>query len=74
MEPDEYFNDLCSMAARELPEGFSVTVCLERGYGGIDLYGADGERIDCQCYDDDSLSERLKTAIQWAKRTTTSAD
>ena len=59
-------DDALQSAARDLPEGWSIIVQIERGAGWVELYNADGARIDFENVDRDlheQVAEALKVAL-----------
>ena len=54
------------VAARLLPEGWQVDLCLERGAGWIDLYDEDGEKVEFDTSPDKDLAEQLRDAVNHA--------
>jgi hypothetical protein len=50
-------------AAAELPDGFGVHVCLEKGAGWVELYGPDGERMEYEENTDGEITPRIHAAV-----------
>lgn len=55
-------------AAGNLPEGWIIELCVERGAGWVELYDADGDRHELDELPDASLAEEVTAAIVEAKR------
>lgn len=56
-------------AARDLPEGWSIILQIERSSGWVELYNADGARMQFEDVDRDlheQVAEALKTALEAA--------
>ena len=54
----------CQRASRSLPDGWDITISLEKGAGWVDLYRGDEEvELSCDC---GNLASRLEAAIDHA--------
>jgi hypothetical protein len=64
---DKLFESLQN-AAGQLPEGWIVELCVERGAGWVDLYDPDGDRHELKEMPDASLAEEVDAAVEEAQR------
>lgn len=55
-------------AARDLPAGWLIELCVERGAGWVELYNPDGDRHELEELADSSLGEQVTAAINEALR------
>lgn len=53
-------------AARELPEGWEISIRLERESGTVNLFDTDGSLVQFAT-DDYALSDTINDAVKWAK-------
>lgn len=60
--------DAIQMAAGQLPEGWIVELCIERGAGWVELYDPDGARHELKEMPDASLAEEVDAAVDEAQR------
>ncbi|ABO60551.1 hypothetical protein Bcep1808_7681 (plasmid) [Burkholderia vietnamiensis G4] len=58
--------DAMQTAARDLPDGYELRVCLERGAGWVEFYAPDGEAVDLADDTDDGMTGRIRSATQAA--------
>lgn len=65
-EPGDALNSAVQRAASELPDGYTITVEVERGYGGVSWCNPDGEQ--CDEYHSDILAEDVIDALADAKQ------
>jgi hypothetical protein len=61
-------------AARDLPDGWIVEVCVERGAGWVELYDQDGDRHEVEELPDSSLAEQVAAALGEAKRASSTTE
>ena len=61
------FKGLCNTVARDLPEGYELRVCLERGAGWVTLHNPDGDVLELDDLSDASLEEQVGAAIDAAR-------
>lgn len=64
---DKLFDSI-QMAAGQLPEGWIVELCIERGAGWVELYDPDGDRHELKEMPDASLAEEIDAAVDEAQR------
>lgn len=64
---DKLFDSL-QKAAGELPLGWLIELCVERGAGWVELYDADGDRHELEDMPDASLAEEVDAALIEALR------
>lgn len=64
---DKLFHAL-NMAAGELPPGWIVELCVERGAGWVELYDPDGDRHELEDMPDATLAEQVDAAVLEALR------
>lgn len=57
-------------AARDLPDGWLIQLCVERGAGWIELHNPDGDRHELEDMADLTLGEQVAVAISEARRAT----
>lgn len=55
-------------AARDLPDGWLIELCVERGAGWVELYNPDGDRHELEDAPDLTLGEQVTAAIGEAIR------
>lgn len=57
--------ELCNKAAAELPEGFRLSIEVERGFGGVSLLGPDDDWVK---FDDEDIDieQQMLNAIKKA--------
>lgn len=61
-------NDLSNLVCKELPEHWEITISLENGYGGVNLYDPLGENVDFGGrWDGEDLEAQVKHALAKAK-------
>lgn len=65
-EQDDTLNSALQRAASELPDGYTITVEVELGYGGVSWCSPDGEQ--CDEYHSDILAEDVIDALADAKQ------
>lgn len=65
-EQGDALNSAVQRAASELPDGYTITVEVERGYGGVSWCNPDGEQ--CDEYHSDILAEDVIDALADAKQ------
>ena len=65
-EQGDALNSAVQRAASELPDGYTITVEIERGYGGVSWCNPDGEQ--CDEYHSDILAEDVIDALADAKQ------
>ena len=65
-EDCDALNSAVQRAASELPDGYTITVEVERGYGGVSWCNPDGEQ--CDEYHSDILAEDVIDALADAKQ------
>jgi len=65
-EQGDALNSAVQRAASELPDGYTITVEVERGYGGVSWRNPDGEQ--CDEYHSDILAEDVIDALADAKQ------
>jgi hypothetical protein len=69
MKENAAFNRLFNIAAGELPEGYSISVHVERGAGWVQLCNGEGDFIEfpTNC---ESLDKEFLDALGYAKELT----
>lgn len=67
-DPDEGLLAAVNSACGELPDGWSIELNIENGYGGIELFNDEGEKIPSEecLVDDCTLAEDIGNAVQFA--------
>lgn len=65
-EQGDALNSAVQLAASELPDGYTITVEVERGYGGVSWCNPAGEQ--CDEYHSDILAEDVIDALADAKQ------
>lgn len=53
-------------ACEILPDGWSLQIDIEKGYGGAVLFDPDGEIVDFPCNHDDGLAGEVNDAVDFA--------
>jgi hypothetical protein len=61
---DEMVNQVC----RDLPEGYVVSLSMERGAAWVELYEREGRSVGLPDPADKTLSEQLQEALRCALR------
>jgi hypothetical protein len=64
---DKLFDSIQN-AAGQLPEGWIIDLCVERGAGWVELYDPDGDRHELGEMPDASLAEEVDAAVAEAQR------
>jgi len=58
------FDGVCNRVARDLPEGYELRVCLDRGAGWVVLCNPAGDVIELPDASDQSIEQQIDTALQ----------
>lgn len=62
------FNELIDSAAENLPEGWSIAVNIESGYGGVTLFDPSGSDAELSLEGNDfCLDRQLQICIDFAR-------
>lgn len=66
-DPDEGLHNAVQSACGELPDGWSISLRMENGYGGIELHDENGEDRTSEAVSaDQSLAEDIAEAVAFA--------
>lgn len=59
------FMEACNVVCRDLPEGWSIEVTLQRDSGWVSLFDIDGGDVEYPC-NHESISQALADALEHA--------
>ena len=62
MDDSQNINAIANRVCGEIPEGFSMLLCMENGYGGIELFHK-GDRVEIDMADW-KIHEQVNVALQ----------
>lgn len=60
------FDEVLNLAAKDLPEGYVIEICVEKGSGWVDLYGPGYSDLGLDCTYE-GIEADVKLAIHVAK-------
>lgn len=64
--PDLKADNSLKEAAKILPEGWNISIDIERGSAVVSIWDNDGEPIDNSEYEDIDLTQEIKNAVAYA--------
>ncbi len=67
MSNKQTLDEIVNMVCGEIPKGYSISIEMENGYGGVSLWH-DGEEIELD-YDTSCLEEQINDALRKANKT-----